>query len=292
MKKRISSFLLVLILLITIIPLTAQAAPSLSNFGKVYTYNGQFTDVPSGEWFAEYVQAAYEYDLINGKSSTSYEPDSNLTLAEAVKLAACLHSIYYTSMTNFDSSSAPWYQTYLDYALGNGILESGYSDYDANALRSDFALIFARALPEEALTEINDIRDGDIPDVKESYSYGDEVYALYRAGILTGNDSEGTFAPSDNIKRSEVAAIVVRMANASYRRLVTLGGGENALSASEVFAKCSHRCVLYRDLQFRWNSHVIRQRILYLQLRHCGHESSCDRKRILGKDQDEYRGGL
>jgi hypothetical protein len=53
--------------------------------------------------------------------------------------------------------------------------------------------------------------------------YGYEVYTFYRAGILQGNDANGTFAPGSSIKRSEVAAIIARMmepANRLRRRIL------------------------------------------------------------------------
>ena len=40
---------------------------------------------------------------------------------------------------------------------------------------------------------------------------------FYRAGILSGVDAKGTFNPSDNIKRSEVAAILIRMMDKTAR---------------------------------------------------------------------------
>ena len=49
-----------------------------------------------------------------------------------------------------------------------------------------------------------------------------EIYEFYRAGILTGMDPSGTFAPNSNIKRSEVAAILIRMFDVSARQAVTL----------------------------------------------------------------------
>ena len=55
-----------------------------------------------------------------------------------------------------------------------------------------------------------------------SASYADAVYLLYRAGVLTGSDSAGTFRPDSTIKRSEAAAIVTRMADPSLRQRITL----------------------------------------------------------------------
>ncbi len=54
-----------------------------------------------------------------------------------------------------------------------------------------FASVLAAALPSEALTAINTIADGAIPDVSYSAYYADAVYLLYRAGVLTGSDTAG-----------------------------------------------------------------------------------------------------
>ena len=43
------------------------------------------------------------------------------------------------------------------------------------------------------------------------------IYSFYRAGILNGTDAKGTFNRTGTIKRSEVAAIVIRMMDPGYR---------------------------------------------------------------------------
>ena len=53
--------------------------------------------------------------------------------------------------------------------------------------------------------------------------YAAEIYELYRAGVLTGSDAAGTFYPNSSIKRSEVAAILIRMFDTNARQAVTLG---------------------------------------------------------------------
>lgn len=217
--------------------LLPSAFAGYENFTAQTTYTpGQFTDVAEGAWYADNVRAAYEYGLINGQSATRFAPDSSLTVAEAVKLAACLHSIYHTGSAEFASSS-PWYQTYVDYALQNGILKAARSDYTQPASRAVFASVLAAALPAEALTAINTIADGAIPDVSMSASYADAVYLLYRAGVLTGSDSAGRFLPSSTIKRSEAAAIVTRMADPSLRRTISLAASTE-LTASEIYERC------------------------------------------------------
>lgn len=235
MKKRVFSLLLAAVLAIGTLP---SAFAGYENFTAQASYTpGQFTDVAESAWYAENVRTAYEYGLINGQSATTFAPDSQLTVAEAVKLAASLHSIYHTGSADF-APSTPWYQTYVDYALQNGILTAARSDYNSPASRAVFASVLAAALPEEALSAINAVADGAIPDVSMSTSYADEVYLLYRAGVLTGSDSSGSFRPDSTIRRSEAAAIVTRMADPSLRQSITLTDTQAELTADEIYARC------------------------------------------------------
>ena len=121
---------------------------------------------------------------------------------------------------SFDQSiGGKWYQVYLDYAYNNGIISRAYfnGDVTRDATRAQFAEIFAKALPDEALAEINSIADNAIPDVPMTASYAQYVYKLYRAGILSGGDAKGTFSPASYITRAEAAAIVSRMAESGNR---------------------------------------------------------------------------
>lgn len=183
----------------------------LDNFQEKKQYLAStYSDVSESDWFYENVKRAYEYGLMIGDNANTFRPYENVTLAEAITLASRLHSVYYTGSDNFESSN-PWYQTYVDYATANGILYTTYRDYNCAATRADFAIILSSALPGDVLEEVNQVSDGDIPDVKAGDVCGAAVYKLYRAGILVGNDMEGTFFPNSNIRRCEVATIVSRM---------------------------------------------------------------------------------
>ena len=121
-------------------------------------------------------------------------------------------------------NGANWYQVYVDYAKKNKIIDEGYADQDMNAkaTRAQYVEIFAKALPDKELKSINSIPDRSIPDVNMKDSYAASVYKLYKAGVLTGNDEKGTFAPLSSITRAESAAIVTRMSDKNSRRAVTL----------------------------------------------------------------------
>ena len=97
-------------------------------------------------------------------TTEKFHPDDDLTIAQAVKLAACLNSLYSSGAADF-SAASPWYQPYVDYARRNGILPRTFADYNAPASRREFAAVLAGALPRGALQPINSIADGAIPDV-------------------------------------------------------------------------------------------------------------------------------
>ena len=223
MKKRILSLALTLGLVMTLCPTALAAGKGLSNFQKSAAYTaGTFTDVPASTWYTENVKTAYELGLMKGTSSVAFSPDGNITVGSAIALACRLHSIYETGGANFIQGN-PWYQVYVDYALKNGIITQGqFTNYDAVATRRQFAAILAKALPEEALEEKNTVEDGTIPDLAAGSANYDDIYLLYRAGILTGSDSKGTFVPESTITRSSVAAIVSRMAMPQLRQSVTM----------------------------------------------------------------------
>ena len=234
MKKRII-LLLLIVALTLLLSAPALSAESLSNFSRSRTYHGDFSDISLSAWYYQGVRGAFEYGLMDGKGSGVFDPSGALTIAETIKIAANLHKCYHTGSMDF-APGTPWYAPYVGYALENGIIAGAYRNIDAAASRSDFASIIAGAVPDEALTPINRIADGAIPDVFESYSYGQAVYKLYRAGVLTGSDSDGTFFPGRTLTRAEAASIVMRVVDADKRAPVTL---KAVLTAEEIYKKAS-----------------------------------------------------
>ena len=201
-RKRIISMILALMLAFALLP--AATAADLP-----------FSDVPDGAWYASDVLNAYALKLINGKSLDKFAPDDNMTYAEAVKLAACIHqkdSFGKITLSNGD----PWYQPYADYAKQWGIIEED-PDWDAPATRAGYMAIFAYALNLKT-EELNYVPEGSIPDVPITHPQAYEIYMMYRAGIVQGVDASFKCSPDSNIKRSEVAAILTRMLDPDKRK--------------------------------------------------------------------------
>ena len=185
-----------------------------------------FTDVSRSSWYYDSVRTAWEKDLIDGVTRTLYKPDDTLTVAQAIKLSAALHQMLNNNgKVTLRNGSPYWYSSYVSYAVENGIIEKIYLDYtpaqmNAPVKRNEFVHIFYGAMSD--YRQINTVADNKIPDVITTDTYALEIYTFYRAGILTGSDKNGTFYPTNDIKRSEVAAILSRMYGKTARKTVSL----------------------------------------------------------------------
>ena len=215
MRKRTVS-IIVIVCLTLLITLPSIGAMSLSNFGSILTYQDEFTDVTKDSWYYSGVRSVYERGIMTGKRAGVFDPAGMLTIAETIKIAASLHKGFHTGSMDFPAGS-PWYAPYVEYALDAGIPVGAYRHMNSAATRSDFAIIIAGAVPEEAVTPINRVADGAIPDVQEKYSYGQAVYRLYRAGILTGSNNKRAFLPGRSLTRAEAATIIARIVDANTR---------------------------------------------------------------------------
>ena len=93
MKKRILALLLALCML-TIPALATQ--DTTENFVRLYSYSGQFPDVPADSVFYSNVSALYEYGLSVGKPDGTYGLRDSLTVGQAVIFAGRIRSLYRT----------------------------------------------------------------------------------------------------------------------------------------------------------------------------------------------------
>lgn len=231
--KKILSLAIAAVLLASLSAYSAQAQAGFGNFSYSGAYAaGQFRDVRSADWFAPYVEDAYNFGFFRGSSGSAFDPGGRLTLGEAVTLAARVRSIYHTGSAVF-SETVPYYSAYADYAVLHGIIDA-HMDYGKPATRGSFARMMHNALPPEAFPVINEIPDYGICDVAPDSAVGAATYALYRAGVLSGSDRYGTFFADSYITRAEACAMTVRLANPAARVDMLLPA---ALPAETIFQR-------------------------------------------------------
>jgi hypothetical protein len=186
----------------------------MANFKKVNTYTrGQFPDVDETQWYGydeqKTIALAYEYGLMQGNDDGTFNPGGNVTIAQALAVACRVHVIYSGAETLVQGET--WFEVYVAYAITNGMIKATdfAGDYGRPATRAEMVYIFASAVPKEELPAVNTVKS--LPDVVKSTPYSAQIFMMYEAGVLTGNDDAGTFTPNANISRAQAAAIIARI---------------------------------------------------------------------------------
>lgn len=212
----------VIALLKETLPVAVQdKSGDFENFKTVNTYSANtFTDFSSNDWFSPFVKYAYETGIITGKSTGKFDPKGNLTVAEAITLAAKVHKVFYGETPTFEASkTANWYDGITSYAVKEGMISANEftGKYNQNATRGQMVYIFSKALPTSAFENIN--TSFDIPDVDSRTDYNDKIQMFYDAGVLSGADQVGSFHPDTNVSRAEAATIINKVIKPSARKI-------------------------------------------------------------------------
>ena len=183
-----------------------------------------FTDIPKGIYYDESVGMLYQMGLVNGIGTETYAPGNHVTVLQAAILAVRVHELYHGKdrVPHFYDPAV-----YLSLAHEYGILPESWKNTDRNATRAEVARLIAHAFPEAAFPGIRKV--ASVPDVGKADPYAKEILLLYRAGVLTGSDTRGTFHGRDAITRGEFAAMFERTVNPAHRKALDLGPVEDAV---------------------------------------------------------------
>lgn len=158
-----------------------------------------FSDVASGSWYYTYVTDLTAAGVVGGYPDGTFNPNGATTAGEALKLI-----LLASGFDKQEATDGNWASGYLDYAVKQGYVEDGeITDLNEPISRALIAKIAAKAL-DVTSTGFSPFADTD------------DVYAtaLYECGIITGSHDalgEKVFLPDDNIKRSEISAIIWRI---------------------------------------------------------------------------------
>ena len=164
----------------------------------------QFSDVDKSE---RAIRSCVEYGLMEGCGGGLFQPDAPLTFAQAVKLAATLHSM--VQCVDIPEAGDPWYAPYWSYARENKLLEQiEDKDPEEPITLSQASILLTRALPSECLPLLN-------PDVHVEGAIG----LLFQAGILNPIAAE-KLQPNAVLTRRFAAALCVNLVDPFSRIFV------------------------------------------------------------------------
>jgi hypothetical protein len=281
MKRTIALFMVIIFIIPALVSLAFASvsnalSPDMSNFKNIKTYTANtFTDVFQSLWYYPEIANAYSFGIVEGKGNNLFDPGGNMRISEAIAVSTRIHSIY-NGGNGIITPSIPdiWYSGNIDYAENNGILEENeFEDqYERFATRAELVRIYSRALLPEEFQAINNI--DSIPDVSVDTPYYSDIMAMYEAGVVIGNDAQGTFRPESNTTRAEATTILNRIIDPDKRKTFTpvspiagnafeifMETGDYAMGTGEVYGEGD--CMFYKSAYPDLSDNGIRENLTW-----------------------------
>lgn len=175
------------------------------------TWNNPFTDVNSQAWYYEAVQFVCEKGLMNGVTSTTFDPNSNLTRGMIVQVLYNMEGKPAVSGSAFkDVAETDWYADAVVWASQNNIVR-GYGDETFGPKDSITRQQMALVLYQYAKLKGYDVTaTGDLAafsDGAKTADWAKEAVQWAVAKQLLSGKGNGVLDPSGTATRAEVAQI-------------------------------------------------------------------------------------
>lgn len=203
MRKRISSILLVIAMLLALA--TPVGAASVS----------QFTDVKPGAWYYNAVDYVTQKGLFAGTSATTFSPDNSMTRAMFVTVLGRLSKVdtgRYKGVRFGDVDAKQYYAPYVEWAATYGIVQgTSATKFSPNApiTREQLATILYRfagqtgndtAYTADAYNSFAD-KDSTAPYAQEALKWATSKHII--------NGDGGKIKPAKTATRAEVAQMLM-----------------------------------------------------------------------------------
>lgn len=171
-----------------------------------------FGDVPQNSWFADAVKYVSENKLMNGKSTTAFAPNENMSRAMLATVLYRMSSETAEADSSFrDVSSSSYYAAAVNWASSEGIVNGTGADVfspNASITREQLAAMLYRYAGEPSVSA--DL--SAYTDTVDISPYASKAVEWCVAkGILSG-ESATRLAPQDTATRAECAAMLQRFA--------------------------------------------------------------------------------
>lgn len=210
--KKMLAFVLAAVLAVSPLAAFAEGGDDTGDtlFPAVQEYPN-FRDVKAGEWYYEPIVTCSTAKIMVGVEPDLFSPDGLLTEEQAATLAARLRAELAGETVPEAVPGEAWYAPVVRYLedLDLGVTPGIW------ATRGRFLEMLGAVLSDSELTPIQEV--DFLPDTSD-----ENVLRFYRAGILTGMDSYGTFSASRTLTRAQAAAMVARIIRPEQRLTMAL----------------------------------------------------------------------
>ena len=174
-----------------------------------------FTDVNSDDWFLAAVQYVYENDRMAGTSSTTFQPEVNLTRAMAAQVLYNLEGQpAVTGDTTFtDAADAgDWAVKAITWAEQTGVVAGigdGLFDPTSNVTREEFAQMMYNYA---SYKEYDLTREGDLSQFEDASAISGWAETAMSwangSGLINGHEATGLIDPAGTTTRAQAASII------------------------------------------------------------------------------------
>lgn len=172
-----------------------------------------FTDVSADDWYFEAVKYAYENNLMNGMSGTTFAPDESTTRAMLVTMLYRLNQPVVQGENPFeDVPGDTWYTDAVIWANAHGIVNgiAGKFQPDVPITREQLATMLYRYAEDSGLNPSGTADLTKFSDGATVSAWAETAMAwAVQEGLIQGRGN-GCIAPSASATRAEVATILMR----------------------------------------------------------------------------------
>ena len=199
----------------------------------------EFLDIQRTHWAKDAIEILAQRGIIAGVGDGLFKPDSNVTRAEFVKMLTEALSFpkakYKNQYTDVDKNA--WYADAIASAYDKGIIDENMTEQDKFLPNDPITREEAAALAAAACSL------GGKDEAKSTIKFDDEeeispwakekVLKAASLNLITGAD--GSYRPKSTIKRSEAAAIILRVKETKKQNIfyVDLKNGSDENSGTE-----------------------------------------------------------
>ena len=134
------------------------------------TVTTSFTDI-SGHWAEGYIKYLQNTGIVAGKSATKFDPDSQVTTGEAMKMALALagYDEDHAGLTGIN-----WLNNTVSQATTVGMTDDVHSAIAGGCTRQDAAQILSNTLVNTGAVRWSAVVEGFVPDSNRGLAYGGE----------------------------------------------------------------------------------------------------------------------
>ena len=175
-----------------------------------------FTDLGDAEWAISDIRTAYDLGIINGMTLTTFEPNSNVTYEQALKMIVCaLNYGPHAEQIQSAAPAQPWYYGYMQTAITLGLTSGVPYVIEQPAKRQEIAQMIYNAFDVKMLEKVEVTGGGVMYQETNNTLLGNKLNVTKSRGEIYA-DETNTMAPDGSTARAGYVLIYDNVDKKTY----------------------------------------------------------------------------